>query len=565
MLLIRRGGHGLGALELAWPAGAADLPATAEVQLDALAEVCAVALAGRPATSTARTAPAGAADTAVESAAVLDAALGQVLLLDAVPGPGDAAADFRITAFSPAFTDPAGRLPHTLLGRTLADAYPLACADGLLARLLRVHATGEPIRDECLHLTFRGDPAPVTVVLRLGAARTGRGLLVCWQPEDTGSRRTALLRNAQRLARIGGFEEDLTTGDVHWTGRLFALYGTAPDSTPVPLAALAAHVHPDDRPAVRRLAHTVLQRHTEASAVFRLLRADGLTRYARLVAEPVTTAGGRTVGVRGAYQDVTAQHRTEIALSATRERLADSEQESAERGRLALRLQRALLPAEPPPLAAAGLAAAVRYRPAAEREKVGGDWYDALLLPDKSALLSLGDVAGHGVEAATGMVVLRNALRGLAMTGAAPGQLMEWLNLAAMQLPEPTTATAVCARYDPSTRELRWARAGHLPPVLLRDGEPTLLPLPRGVLLGAAGEQAYEERSTVLAAGDVLLLYTDGLIERREGDVGMLRELLAAAGPPGADLGEYLDRLLLHSRADTGDDTCLIAVRTEPV
>ncbi len=124
--------------------------------------------------------------------------------------------------------------------------------------------------------------------------------------------------------------------------------------------------------------------------------------------------------MRGAYQDISAQHWTEVALAATRDQLAVTEQESAERNRLALQLQHAIMPPTKAPLDAPGLDVAVRYRPAETESLVGGDWYDAVVLPSKKILLCVGDIAGHGIEAATGMVVLRNALRGLAVTGRAP-------------------------------------------------------------------------------------------------------------------------------------------------
>ena len=92
----------------------------------------------------------------------------------------------------------------------------------------------------------------------------------------------------------------------------------------------------------------------------------------------------------------------------------------------------------------------------------------AVVLPSRLVLLCVGDVAGHGIDAATSMVVLRNALRGLAVTGARPAQLLSWLNMVAHHLTGGVTATAVCGLYDPERRRLRWARAGHLPPVLTR-------------------------------------------------------------------------------------------------
>ncbi len=102
----------------------------------------------------------------------------------------------------------------------------------------------------------------------------------------------------------------------------------------------------------------------------------------------------------------------------------------------------------------------------------------------------MGDVAGHGIEAATGMVVLRNALRGLAVTGAGPAQLLSWLNTVTHNLAKHVTATAVCGLFDPGTRVMRWARAGHLPPVLVRGAQAEAFPLIEGLLLGACRTSA---------------------------------------------------------------------------
>ncbi|MEV7175160.1 SpoIIE family protein phosphatase [Kitasatospora sp. NPDC093679] len=554
---MRRRGRLLGVLELGWAEAPPPLPTAAPARLRALAEVFAVTVDTAP--------PAVRPEPPGPDTAALEAVLDPALLLAPLEGRDGEVADFRILRTNHRFRDPAGRPRHLIEGSTLLESYPLASTRGMLDRLLAVLATGEPVRERFVLTFLTDDLSRLPVVARIGAARTDGHLLVSWQIEDADARLVGLVHSAQRLARVGGFEEDLVSGDVLWNERMFALHGLPPDAIPVPLAALPAHVHPDDRRAVQRLTRTVLEEGRAASAVFRLLPPGRPARYARIVAEPVTDPAGRVVLVRGAGQDVSDQHRTEVALAATRERLADSELEAAQRHRLALRLQEAILPPEPPPLDSAGLQAAVRYRPAVERERVGGDWYDILPLPDGGALLSVGDLAGHGVGAATGMVALRNALRGLAVTGAGPARLLHWLNLTALALPDPATATAVCARYDPHTRTLHWARAGHPPPVLLQAGRPRVLPLPRGLLLGATPDARYEEQVLPMDPGDVLLLYTDGLVERRgTADEESLRQLLAAAGAPGPDLGGWLDTLLEHSRSDTDDDTCLIAVRTDP-
>jgi len=120
----------------------------------------------------------------------------------------------------------------------------------------------------------------------------------------------------------------------------------------------------------------------------------------------------------------------------------------------------------------------------------------------------------------------------------------------------------VCGRYDPDTRVLRWARAGHLPPVLVRDGRAEMLPLPNGVLLGLDPDAEYEEATLEMRGGDTLLLFTDGLIERRANSISdALREFTAAAVPAGPDAASHADRILARATSDTGDDTCLVAVR----
>jgi serine phosphatase RsbU (regulator of sigma subunit) len=122
--------------------------------------------------------------------------------------------------------------------------------------------------------------------------------------------------------------------------------------------------------------------------------------------------------------------------------------------------------------------------------------------------------------------------------------------------------TAVCGLYDPADRTLCWARAGHLPPVLVRDGRAEQLPMPEGVLLGADPDASYAEEVTPLRLGDTLLLFTDGLIERRDQPIDdAIAALLRAASRPVGDIGGYADHVLHGAASNTGDDACLVAVR----
>ncbi|MFF3343102.1 SpoIIE family protein phosphatase [Streptomyces flavidovirens] len=553
-------GRILGVLEVCWPHPQPPLTPATTRQLDALADLCAHTLPGADLGGHHTDSHPDDAMNALGDLAdgLLDPALVLRPLIDAQ----DAVSDFRIAHTNAHFTDLAGRPRSTVTGMSLLEAYPLTAREGgLYEHVQRVHATGEPFRSERMALGALVDDVPLSTVASVGMARFGDSVLLTWRVESETVRLAELLQHAQRLGRIGGFEESVVSRQVIWNSQLFSLFGLPPSSSPVPLERLHRHAHPDDSVAIGRFLRTLLHHRHSASTSFRLQRADGVVRHIRIVAEPVTGPAGQLVAVRGAYQDVSSQHWTEVALAATRDRLADSEQQSAERNRLALQLQQAIMPPSPPAVDTAGLRVAVRYRPAEEGHLVGGDWYDAVVLPSNKVMLAVGDVAGHGIKAATGMVVLRNALRGLAATGAGPAQLLGWLNSVAHHLTDQVTATAVCGIYDPGTRQLRWARAGHPPPVLVRGGEATALPLPGGILLGAMPEAPYEEHLVTLEADDRLLMYTDGLIERRDLSVQQsLEHLLSIAQEPAPELDKYLDRLLTHSRSDTDDDTCLIGV-----
>ncbi|MEV6809955.1 SpoIIE family protein phosphatase [Streptomyces sp. NPDC051132] len=556
------GGRIHGVLEIAWPKPEAPLPRPVLRQVEALAELCAhtlETLAPPPGTDPE---PALLPDV-VELMDLADGLHDPALVL--VPHLDDDGrlVDFRIEHVNSRFLDPAGRPRAVVGGALLLEAYPMAAGTGeLFQRVERVYATGEPFRARRMRLTALVDEVPLSAVADISVSRHGSAVLLIWRIEDETARLASLLQHAQRLGRIGGFEENLLTGEITWNGQLFSLYGHAPTSPPVALQDLPAHAHPDDAVTLRRFLRTVLHQRRPGSAAFRLQRPDGVTRHIRVVAEPVLDTDGQLLGVRGAYQDISAQHWTEVALAATRDQLAHTEQQALERNRLTLQLQHAIMPPAQAPLRMPGLQVAVRYRPAETEHLVGGDWYDAVVLPSGLVLLCVGDVAGHGIEAATSMVVLRNALRGLAVTGAGPAQLLSWLNIVAHHLTGAVTATAVCGLYDSERRTLRWARAGHLPPVLVREADATALPTVRGLLLGAVPEAGYEETEMQLAEGDTLLMYTDGLIERRDRSVEeSLTHLLDTASVAPSTLDQQLDRLLTYSRSDTDDDTCIVGIR----
>jgi serine phosphatase RsbU (regulator of sigma subunit) len=238
--------------------------------------------------------------------------------------------------------------------------------------------------------------------------------------------------------------------------------------------------------------------------------------------------------------------------------------ELAQQRHITLELQRAILPLHDEPFDLPGLRAVVRYLPASAGSRVGGDWYITAELPTGQVLLAIGDVAGHGLPAAAGMARLRGALAGLSITGAPPEQLVGWLNELVRHVAPEHTASVVAGYFDPASRMLTWAQAGHPPPVLVRDGCARTLPQPDGVLLGA-GQLPYAAATVQLQPGDLLLLYSDGLVERRRSslDEGLAALLAAAAGMTDPDQVVAAVLRALGS-ASSDDDTCVVALQVQP-
>ncbi len=550
-------GLALGALEICWPGPLGGFPEPLRRHLRSLADLCGQTLAVRL--------PDGGLapdDRAGWAFGLLDGVLGSALYARPVRDGDGRVTDFRISYLSAGFADPAGRDPAGLLGSPLLEAYPAAALEGgLYDRAVQVLASGEPQRvtGEIISTPVHGSLAAPVVDVRI--ARLYDGVVIAWQRSDQLQRLGALLERAQRLGRVGGWEENLLTGEVLWTEPTFALFGQ-PAGQPVPMAALDGRVPPDDLPLVRGLRDALLGGQRVASATFRIIRADDESiRQMRVFAEPITDQAGTLVGVRGAYQDVSADYHTQVAFAATRDRLADTEERAEEEHRLAIRLQQAITPQSAEPAQIAGLDIAVRYRPAGPGNLVSGDWYDTVSLPGGDILLVVGDIAGHGIDAVTGMVALRNCLRGLAITGAGPAALLGWLNEAACHLTDGIIGTVICGIYHPEDRTLRWARAGHLPPVLIRDGRATSLDRVAGVLVGADPSARYAELTTPLRPGDVLVMFTDGLIERHDESIDdSLGSLLELASQPAGGIADLADRLMADGRPDTSDDACLVAV-----
>ncbi len=232
--------------------------------------------------------------------------------------------------------------------------------------------------------------------------------------------------------------------------------------------------------------------------------------------------------------------------------------------RIAHTLQRSMLTTQLPEVD--GVELAVRYLPSGSDAEVSGDWYDVIPLPDGRVGIVIGDVVGRGVEAAATMSQLRTALRAYAVEGLEPAEVVAKLHRLVGHLRVGLSTTLTYLDLDPFTLELRYVSAGHLPVLHApADGPPRFLAGARSTPLGAApAHVAIPQDRLVLAPGDSLLLYTDGLVERRDANIDTrLEELRAALEAAPADLPAQLKELTakLTEGGVRTDDIALLALR----
>jgi serine phosphatase RsbU (regulator of sigma subunit) len=329
-------------------------------------------------------------------------------------------------------------------------------------------------------------------------------------------------------ARAGSAEWNLLTDEVSWSEELYAIFGRSAEEDPLSLDELPSWVLPDDQPLLSSAVTDCLVDGRPIDLDFRIVRPDGAVRSLRLLGEPVLDDQGGTAAMWAVVRDVSELRRSERAVRESRESARHEQHAAQTERRVAVELQESVLPPWRGSLrfpqtrgrSEGALDLASHYLPSASSASIGGDWYDALELPDGATLLSTGDLTGHGVAATSGMAMLLGAVRGMAVAGVEPGALMGHLNQLLDSAAQPALGSAVCCRYQPRDRRLTWSQAGHPAPLLFRDGSGQVLRPPQGVLLGATCGAAYEQRTQLLEPGDLLVLHTDGLGPRDDGPAG---------------------------------------------
>jgi serine phosphatase RsbU (regulator of sigma subunit)/PAS domain-containing protein len=497
-----------------------------------------------------------------------------------------------------------GRSRDELLGQELWTAFPSSLGSAFEENYRSAVRSGRPVHFDAHY------PAPLDGWYELRAWPSPEGLSVYFL-EVTERRRVQdrAERSAQRLALLAQVSAELAgaldaqTATAHLPRLVVPALAdwcivTVVDPDGRPRDVGSWHADPSARPLLERYVGLRLDAMPATAPLMRALLtgeavmergesllgmlADGEARQLLGALGPESAISlplrgrDRTLGVMTLYfrrgwnpreEDLaTAQDVADRAgLALDNARLYGQQQALAEG------LQRSLL-TEPPEPDHAEIA--VRYLPAAEAARVGGDWYDAFLQPGGATMLVIGDVVGHDTEAAAAMGQLRGLLRGIATySDAGPGEVLRGLDASMALLQTRVLATATVARFEQTDDErrrgvtrMRWANAGHLPPLVTNpDGSVAELATWRGdLLLGVDPETGREESVVTLDRGATVLLFTDGLIERRDADLdaGMarLRETLRElADEPLEDL---LDEVL-HRLVDgtPEDDVALVAVR----
>ncbi|WP_338693318.1 SpoIIE family protein phosphatase [Streptomyces sp. Q6] len=353
------------------------------------------------------------------------------------------------------------------------------------------------------------------------------------------------------LSRVGSAEWNLLTDEASWSGELYRILGRDPSAPALTLDELPAMVHADDQSQLTAMVTDCLIDGKPIDGEFRVVRPDDTVRTVHMMGEPVLDADGSTAAMWAVVRDVSELRRSQRAVSETRDSLQRQRHIAQTEHRLAVELQEAVLPPwrgslRLPHGGPGGLDVAARHLPSSTGARMGGDWFDALELPDGQTLLTVGDLTGHGVAVTSGMAMLLGAVRGMALCGTPPAELLGRLDHLLASSAQPALGSALCCRYDPAARTLAWAQAGRPTPLLFRDGTGRALTPPEETLRG----------------GDVLLLHTDGLAA---GHTEPTAERLLALAPRLTTARDAHDavRVVMDEFAadEREDDACVLIAR----
>jgi PAS domain S-box-containing protein len=354
---------------------------------------------------------------------------------------------------------------------------------------------------------------------------------------------------AIEAARLGTWTWNMAAGTTVWDPRMEEMHGLAPGGFGGTFEDWLASMYPEDRAESLALVDKALSHPGPYTLLHRTAWPDGTVHHIECRGMVLVDDDGRPTGTTGVAFDVTDREQHKEAL-------ADA---LHHQHRVVERLQQALLPSQLPRVA--GIELATRLVTAQRNVEIGGDWYAVLPLEGDRLGLAIGDVAGHGLDAVADMAAARFSLRALALTEDAPEVVLERLNEVVRVFESGTMITALHGVLDPKSRVWTYASAGHCPAIVRHaDGTTVVLDERCDPPLGYA--TSFHRRRVELPPRATLILYTDGLMERRNEtiDVGIARLARACANGP-SDPEALCDHLVatMFDGTTIDDDVMIVA------
>ena len=361
------------------------------------------------------------------------------------------------------------------------------------------------------------------------------------------------LRLALEAGAMGTWAWDVASAKVTWDEAMEARYGLAPGTFPGTFDAFLRLVHPNDVDAARRRIEAALQAGEDLRYEHRVVWPNGEVHWLEGRGRVIHDAEGAPVAMVGIGMDIDQRKASEAAI-------AEAVRLRTEHARSAIQvLQETLVPADFPDVP--GYRLAGRYMAAESEHNIGGDWYDAFAVNERQVLVSVGDVSGHGVLAGRTMAKMRHAARAFVCEDPDPGSVVTRLDNFFRHLRRgDEIVTALIGLLDTERHTLELASAGHVPPLVLRDGSSAFVDLDVRPPLGVATDGAARTAVVGLAVGTTVLLYTDGLVERRGEhlDDGLERLARSARAALSDDVAAIRDAVIASCIGSREDDLCLL-------
>ncbi len=358
----------------------------------------------------------------------------------------------------------------------------------------------------------------------------------------------ARLALALEAAELGTWTWDMAAGSTTWDERLEQLHGLEPGGFGGNYEDWVAALHPDDRAECLARVERALANPGPYLLLHRATWPDGSIHWIECRGRVTVDENGAPNGTIGVAIDVTDREQRRAVVA---------EQLEQERS-IVTTLQHALLPTKLPTVP--GISVAARYVPAVGPADIGGDWYAVIPLRGRALGLAIGDVAGHGLGAVADMANARFSVRALALNEPDPAKLLDHLDEVVRVFDANVLITALYGIIDPADRTWSYAAAGHIPALLRApDGSTTFLDTRTGPPLNCGA--TYRTERVTLAPGATLVLYTDGLVERRHEGIDEGLDRLAQACGTGPASPEGLCDHVLAALLDDGaakDDVAIV-------